>query len=211
MIIVFLGAPGAGKGTHAGFVSKVLNIPLISAGNILRAAVRMGTPLGNQVKEKMESGSLVPDEITIGLMRDRLAQSDCAEGAIFDGFPRNLAQAVALDEICDIDIVLSLEVPDDIIIERMAGRLTCPKCQRSYHIISNPPRIDGICDVCGTGLEVRADDTREVIEHRFQVFHELTEPVKEYYARQGKLKIVKGQEDVEHTRDGVFAALGITQ
>lgn len=209
MKLVFLGAPGAGKGTHAGFVQQMLDVPVLSVGNILREAIRQGTPLGKQVKEIMDSGSLVPDEITIGLIRDKLHEPECEQGVIIDGFPRTLAQAKALDEICEIDAVISLEVPDAVIEQRMAGRRICPKCQRPYHITSNPPQVEGMCDVCGAQLVIRDDDKPEVLANRFIVYHELTEPIKEYYQSRGKLRPVNGLESVDDTRRAVMQALGL--
>lgn len=209
MKLVFLGAPGAGKGTHANFVSDYLGIPVISAGNLLRDAIRLGTPLGKQVKGIMDQGNLVPDEITIKLMKEKLAEPECANGVIFDGFPRTIGQAEALDGIVDVDVVISLEVPDEVIMKRMEGRLTCPKCQTTYHIVCNPPKEEGICDVCGTALGVRDDDKPEVVRNRFKVYHELTEPIKEHYSATGKLKLVSGRENVQETSDLVFKAIGI--
>lgn len=211
MNLVFLGAPGAGKGTHAGFVSQVLGLPIVSTGNLLREAIRQGTPLGKQVKEIMDGGNLVPDEVSIEVMREKLCSDACKDGVIIDGFPRTVKQALALDGICNVDVVISLEVPDEVLMARMAGRLTCPKCQRTYHVISNPPAEPGICDACGTALGVRDDDRPEVVINRFKVYHELTEPIKAHYEAQGKLRIVSGQEDISHTRQMVFSAIGLEE
>lgn len=209
MKLVFLGAPGVGKGTHAGFVSRALNLPVVSTGNLLREAIRQGTPLGQEVKGIMDGGNLVPDEISIALMREKLMSDACKDGVIIDGFPRTLTQARALDEILDVDWVISLEAPDEVIIARMGGRLTCPNCQATYHIADNPPRQAGVCDKCGTRLGVRDDDKPEVVRNRFKVYHELTEPIKAHYEAQGKLLLVEGQEEIADTRRRVFEAIGL--
>lgn len=209
MNLVFLGAPGAGKGTHAGFVSSRLGIPIVSTGNLLRAAISQGTPLGKQVKDIMDGGNLVPDEVSIQLMAEKLRTPECAGGVIVDGFPRTIGQALALDGIMDIDTVISIEVADEVIMARMAGRLTCPHCQRTYHVTSNPPKQPGICDHCGTSLGVRDDDKPEVIKHRFEIYHKTTEPIKAHYSSAGKLRLVSGKESVDETRRLVFEAIGI--
>ena len=211
MNVVLLGAPGAGKGTHAKFISEALNIPIVSAGNLLRGEIRDATPLGNQIKATMDAGDLIPDEITIRLMRDKLKSRECERGVIIDGFPRTLLQAEALDGFCSLDAALCIEVSEEVIVRRMAGRRTCPRCQQTFHVESHPPKTEGICDFCGTILGVRDDDRPEVVRHRFEVYHELTEPIKNYYEAQGKLRVVYGKDEVEETKRLVFAALGIEQ
>lgn len=209
MRIVLLGAPGAGKGTQAELIHTALNLPILGTGNLLREAIREDSSLGHKAKEYMDGGNLVPDELIIGLVRDRLAQPDCRDGVILDGFPRTVTQAEALDEITDIDVALSIEVPDEVIVKRMSGRQTCPKCQSTYHITDHPPRIAGICSKCGTPLTTRLDDQPEVVKSRLEVFHEETEPVKHYYAEKGNLKLVVGQQRVSDTTKLVFQALGV--
>jgi len=211
MFVVFLGAPGAGKGTHAGFLSSALQVPIVSTGNLLREAIRQGTPLGLQVKETVESGNLVPDAVSAAIMREKLTSDECRNGAIIDGFPRTLAQAEALDGICEVDAVISLEVPDQVLIDRMSGRRTCPQCQRSYHVQGNPPKVSGICDACGTGLTVREDDEAAVVLNRFTVYHARTEPIKAYYEAQGKLLKVDGHDGIEAVCRRVFAALHVEE
>jgi len=209
MYVVFLGAPGAGKGTHAGFLSLAMHVPIVSTGNLLREAIRLETPLGLQVKETVESGNLVPDAVSAAIMREKLTSDECLKGAIIDGFPRTLAQAEALDDICEVSAVISLEVPDQVLIDRMSGRRTCPNCQRSYHVQSNPPKASGICDACGTGLTVREDDEAAVVLNRFTVYHERTEPIKAYYEARGKLLKIDGHADIETVRQRIFVALHV--
>jgi len=209
MKLILLGAPGAGKGTQADFIAKALNIPQISTGNILRAEVKAETPLGLQVKDIMAKGQLVPEEIVIAMVKNRLAQDDCANGYILDGFPRNTAQADALAEFASIDAVLLISVEDDSIVRRMAGRRTCPGCGATYHVTSNPPKKEGICDACGAELIVRPDDKEEVVRDRLRVYHAATEPLVEYYSKKGLVREVNGQGPVEDIRKKVFETLGI--
>lgn len=210
MKIVILGAPGAGKGTQAGLLADRLGIPTISTGNLLRAAMQQGSELGKQVKEAMEAGKLVPDEMIIRLVRQRLEAEDCQKGYILDGFPRTLAQAQALSGFAAIDAALSIEVSDEEIEQRMEGRRICPACQTTYHIVSNPPKREGICDKCGVPLETRKDDTHAVVENRLRIYHEETEPVKEYYRQQGLLAAVRGQDKLADTTQRVFEVLRIS-
>ncbi len=210
MKLVLLGAPGAGKGTQADQLKVALKVPVISTGNLLREAIAMGTPLGKTANEYMAGGGLVPDELIIGLVKEKLDSDECSGGCIFDGFPRTVTQAQALGEVADIDVALSIEVPDVVIEQRMGGRRTCPKCQSTFHIISNPPKIDGVCDKCGTKLGIRHDDEMEVVDRRLHIYHELTVHVKEYYRARGKLVEVQGQEILADTTRLVFEALGIS-
>ena len=210
MRLILLGAPGAGKGTQAEILSKKLDIPTISTGNILRAAVKNGTPVGLKAKAFMESGSLVPDEVIIGIMKERMEEPDCQKGYILDGMPRTIAQAEALEENgIEIDTVLSIEVPDSVIEERMTGRRTCMSCGATYHISANPPKKEGICDNCENELTIRKDDKAETVKSRLDVYHKETEPLKDFYAKRGKLKTVEGQETIADTTAVVCKALGI--
>ena len=209
MRLILLGAPGAGKGTQAEFIQSKLGIPSISTGNLLRTAIAEGTELGKKAASYMESGSLVPDELVLDLVRARVAQPDCAKGMIFDGFPRTVAQAEALDRVMKMDMVLFLDVDDESIVERMSGRRTCPKCQATYHVVSHPPKKEGICDKCGGELVTRKDDKPEVVRQRLSVYHAQTEPIVKYYQNQGILKVVKGQEKLEDTTALVAQAIGV--
>ena len=210
MKLIFLGAPGAGKGTQAEIVSKRLSIPIISTGNILKDAVRRGTELGKKAEEYMSSGHLVPDDIIIGILQQRIAGEDCQDGFILDGVPRTLAQAEALREMdIDVDRVISLEVSDEAILERLSGRRTCPKCGSTYHISYKQPAVEGVCDACGEALVIRDDDKEETIKTRLRVYHETTEQLKGYYDRLGKLREVAGCEDVADTTRATLAALEV--
>ena len=200
MNIIFLGAPGAGKGTQAEIVSKTFGIPTISTGNIIRAAIKNGTEMGEKAKAFTEQGKLVPDEVVIGIIRERLAQPDCANGFILDGFPRTIPQAEALDSMgIAIDRVIDIDVPDDAIVARMSGRHVCKNCGASYHIEYKKPEKDGVCNDCGGELVTRADDEPQTVLERLRVYHKETEPLKDYYAKTGKLRTVQGQEKVEDT------------
>jgi adenylate kinase len=208
MNLIFLGAPGAGKGTQAENVSKKLNIPTISTGNIIREALKNGTEMGLKAKSFIEAGQLVPDDVVIGIIKDRLSEDDCKNGFILDGFPRTIPQAEALDEMgIAIDKVIDIEVSDDKIVSRMSGRRVCLSCGATYHIDYLKPQVDGICDKCGDKLVMRKDDAPEVVLDRLRVYHEQTEPLKEYYAKTGKVKVVEGQEKVEDTTALTFKAL----
>ena len=207
MKLILLGAPGAGKGTQAEYIKAALGVPVISTGNLLREAIAQGTPLGQQAKSYMDGGHLVPDELIIGLVEEKLHTPECAHGAIFDGFPRTVAQAETLDNMAGVDVALSIEVPDEAIVHRMAGRRTCPKCHATYHIEGNPPKVEGICDKCGTPLGIRHDDDPAVVLQRLEVYHAQTEPVKEHYAALGKLRSVQGVGTVDEIRQRIFAAL----
>lgn len=209
MNLVLLGAPGAGKGTQAEKIQHALNIPILSTGNLLRQAVAAGTELGRKVEALLDAGSLVPDELVCSLVAERLKQPDCARGVIFDGFPRTLQQAQALDGIVHVDAALSIEVDDDTILHRMSGRRTCPKCQASYHVTDNPPKTADVCDKCGAHLSIRHDDEPATVRSRLAVYHKQTEPIKEYYSAQGKLKKVQGQPKLSDTVRLVSEALGV--
>ena len=208
MKLIMLGAPGAGKGTQAEVISEHLNIPTISTGNIIREALKSGTELGMKAKEYMDSGRLVPDEVVIGIIRDRLAQDDCQNGFILDGFPRTIPQAEALDRMgVDIDRVIDIEVADETIARRVSGRRVCPACGASYHVDYKKPTSEGVCDKCGATLVQRKDDHPDTVRERLQVYHDQTEPLKEYYTRCGKLVIVEGQEEVADTTKLTLAAV----
>lgn len=210
MKIIFLGAPGAGKGTQAEIVSERLGIPTISTGAIIRAAIKNGTEMGLKAKKFIEQGELVSDDVVIGIIRERLAESDCEKGFILDGFPRTVPQAEALDEMgVELDAVVSLEVPDEKIIERMSGRRVCGTCGATYHVKYNPSADGETCEKCKAKLTIRADDAPEVVLSRLEVYHSTTEPLKDYYAKTGKLKIVVGAEEVTETTARTLAALGI--
>lgn len=200
MNIIFLGAPGAGKGTQAEFVSEFLSIPTVSTGNIIRAAVKDGTPMGLKARVFIEAGELVPDDVVIGIIQERLSAEDCRNGFILDGFPRTIPQAEALDAMgIVIDKVIDIEVADSEIASRLSGRRVCRGCGNSYHIEYKKPAKEGICDTCGGELILRSDDAPETVLERLRVYHEKTEPLKAYYEKQGKLFIVEGQEKVEDT------------
>ncbi len=210
MKLILLGAPGAGKGTQAEILSRKLGIPTISTGNILRAAMKNGTPVGLEAKAYVEAGKLVPDDVIIGIVRERLAESDCAGGFILDGMPRTIPQAQALELAgVDIDTALSIEIADETIISRMSGRRSCPDCGATFHVISNPPKAEGVCDLCGGKLTVRKDDAPETVQARLDVYHSETEPLKAFYQARGKLKSVDNQPTIELTSEAVFKALGI--
>lgn len=207
MKLILLGAPGAGKGTQAENISREFGIPQISTGNILRAEVKKGSPLGLQVKDILAAGQLVPEEIVIAMVRERLSEPDCANGYILDGFPRNIAQADALSTFASIDAVLVITVPDEKIVSRMSGRRTCPGCGATYHVVSNPPKKEGVCDSCGAELTIRADDHEEVVRDRLRVYHEQTEPLIAYYTERGLVRTVEGQDRLEDTTRLTMQAL----
>ena len=210
MKIIMLGAPGAGKGTQAEIISKKLNIPTISTGNILRAAVKNGTPVGLKAKEYMDAGKLVPDEVIIGIVAERLAESDCANGYILDGVPRTIAQAEALEAAGIVfDNVISIEISDETIIDRMSGRRACVACGATFHVVSAPPQVEGVCDKCGAPLILREDDKPETVQNRLAVYHKETEPLKDFYKARGVLKSVDNQPTIEATTKVVEAALEI--
>lgn len=204
MRLILLGAPGAGKGTQAEIISEKFNIPQISTGAILRAAVAEQTPLGKKVEKVMQSGGLVSDEDVIALVKERFQQPDCANGFILDGFPRTIPQAEALDVMLNemgvaIDLAVSLEVEPEKIVARMSGRRTCPTCGATYHVVYKPSSKGEECDKCGAALTVRKDDREEVVRDRLAVYEKQTAPLKNYYAQQNKLRLVEGQEELADT------------
>lgn len=209
MNLILLGAPGAGKGTLASFLTEKMGVPSVSTGNILREAIQNGTELGMKAKAFMDAGQLVPDQLVIDLLRERIAQPECKNGFILDGFPRTIPQAKELDQIASIDCALSLEVDDSVIEGRMTGRRVCLKCGATYHIKANPPKAENICDFCGDTLHIRKDDHADVVKHRLQTYHEQTEPLKEYYGAQGKLKSIDGAQGIEQTKILACQALGL--
>ena len=210
MRLILLGAPGAGKGTQAEILCKTLSIPTISTGNILRAAMKEGTPLGLKVKEYMDSGNLVPDEVIIGIITERLAKDDCANGYILDGVPRTLAQAEAIEKAgINFDAVVSLEVDDEAIAKRMGGRRVCESCGATYHVEVAPPQQEGVCDKCAGKLVQRKDDAPETVLSRLAVYHKETEPLKAFYAERGLLKAVDGNTgSISGTSEAILAVLG---
>lgn len=209
MKLILLGAPGAGKGTLASYLIEKMGIPSISTGNILREAIKNNTPLGQQAKGFMDAGQLVPDDLVINLLEERIAQRDCKSGFILDGFPRTIPQAEALDKIAEIDCALSLEVPYEVIAKRMTGRRVCLRCGATYHIEANPPRVEGLCDICGDKLIIRSDDQPDVVKRRHETYREQTEPLKGYYEAQGKLKCIDGTQGIRETEKLAVAALGL--
>ena len=209
MRMILLGAPGAGKGTQAERLSETLHIPTISTGNILRAAIKNGTPTGLKAKSFMDAGKLVPDEVIIGIITERLAEDDCRNGYILDGVPRTIAQAEAMEEAgIRFDAVVSIEISDLEIMERMNGRRVCEQCGASYHVVALPPKREGICDRCGGKLVQRKDDAPETVKARLEVYHQETEPLKEFYAKRGLLKPVQNQPTVDGTQQAILRALG---
>ena len=207
MKLILLGAPGAGKGTQADILSAKLGIPTISTGNILRAAVKAGTPIGLKAQSYMQAGQLVPDEVIIGIMRERLQESDCANGYILDGMPRTIPQAEALVAGgVDIDVALSIEIADEVIVERMSGRRTCPDCGASYHVDFKPSAKPGVCDRCGGSLIVRKDDEPATVLDRLKVYHEQTEPLVGFYRQRGKLAVIDS-DTIEGTTAAILKAL----
>lgn len=208
MKLILLGPPGAGKGTQAEILSKDLAIPTISTGNILRAAVKAGTPIGRKAKAFMDAGKLVPDAVIIGIIRERLEEADCANGFILDGVPRTIAQAEALDAAgVRFDRVLSLEITDQEIEERMSGRRVCSKCGASFHIHARPTKAEGVCDNCGGPVVQRDDDKPETVRHRLEVYHQQTEPLKGYYQAKGLLTLVENRPTIEATTQAIMEAL----
>ena len=210
MKLILLGPPGAGKGTQAEILNKKLGIPTLSTGNILRAAVKNGTPVGLKAKEYMDAGKLVPDEVIIGVISERLAEADCQNGFILDGVPRTIPQAEALEKAgISFDAVVSIEISDEEIVERMAGRRVCTACGAPYHVKNMPPKVEGVCDACGGKLEARADDKPEVVRDRLQVYHKETAPLKDFYAARNLLKTVDNQPTVAETTTAILNALGL--
>ena len=209
MNLILLGAPGAGKGTQAELLVKKLSIPAISTGNMLREAMANGTELGKKAKKYMDDGLLVPDELILGIVADRVARPDCQKGFILDGVPRTLAQAQALEDMgVKIDHVVSIEVDDKEIEGRMTGRRVCAKCGASYHVVANPPKTEGVCDLCGGELVIRKDDAPETVRKRLEVYHASTEVLKDFYAKLGRLRTVNGSQPIEKANEDILAAIG---
>ena len=209
MKLILLGAPGAGKGTQAELLAEKFSIPAISTGKMLREAMRNGSELGEAVREIMDSGKLVPDDVVLSIVKERVACTDCKNGYILDGVPRTLSQAIALDATgVAIDYVVSIEIADEVIEKRMTGRRVCPGCGASYHIANNPPKTEGICDACGGQLIIREDDAPETVRHRLAVYHEMTEVLKTYYAQQGKLRTIQGDQSIQDTNRDILEAIG---
>ena len=208
MNLILLGAPGAGKGTQAEILVEKLGIPAISTGNMLREAMANGTPVGKQAKHYMDNGLLVPDEVILGIVAERVAQPDCANGFILDGVPRTLAQAEALEaKNIRIDHVVSIEIDDSVIEGRMTGRRVCSKCGASYHIVANPPKSEGVCDSCGSELVIRKDDAPETVRRRLDVYHAETEVLKDFYQKLGKLRVVEGNQPIEDANRDIIKAI----
>lgn len=207
MNLIFLGAPGAGKGTHAEILAQKLHIPTVSTGNIIRDALKSGTEMGLQAKAFIEAGKLVPDEVVIGIVRDRIAQDDCKNGFILDGFPRTIPQAEALDKMVRIDAVIDIEVPEEMILQRLSGRRVCSRCGAPYNVYNSQPKVEGVCDACGGALIQRKDDQPETVLERLKVYHEQTEPLVGYYRDQHKLRVVHGSNDKSETAQKISDAL----
>ncbi len=212
MKLILLGAPGAGKGTQAEILCKKLGIPTISTGNILRAAIKDGTPTGLKAKSYIDAGALVPDEVIIGIVDERLRQDDCRNGYILDGVPRTIAQAEALEKAgIQFDAVVSIEISEEEILRRMSGRRVCEACGSSYNVEAIPPRREGVCDNCGGKLIQRKDDTPETVRARLKVYHTETEPLVDFYAQRGLLRPVRSDDTKEGTTQAILAALGIEE
>lgn len=214
MRIILLGAPGAGKGTQAKIISEKLNIPHVSTGDIFRANIKGNTPLGQKAKEYMDKGELVPDELTVEIVKDRLGNVDCANGFILDGFPRTIPQAEYLDKVLvqmniNLDVALLIDVKDEDIIKRMSGRRVCTNCGATYNVVFNPTKVEGICDVCKSPVIQRADDAAETVLNRLETYHKQTQPLINYYEKAGKLKVAEGAGEVNETSKRVMKALGI--
>ena len=209
MNLILLGAPGAGKGTQAELLLEKLSIPAISTGNMLREAMKNGTPVGQKAKYYMDNGLLVPDDVIMGIVAERVAQPDCARGFILDGVPRTLAQAQALEAAgIRIDHVVSIQIDDSVIEGRMTGRRVCSACGASYHVVANPPKTEGICDLCGEKLVIRKDDTPETVRKRLEVYHAETEVLKDFYAGLGKLRLIRGDQPIEDANRDILKAIG---
>ncbi len=208
MNIIMLGAPGAGKGTQAAVLCEHFGIPTISTGNMIREALKNGTEMGLKAKSFMDEGKLVPDEVVIGIVKERLAEDDCKKGFILDGFPRTIPQAEALDEMgVDIEYVINIDISDERIVNRMSGRRVCESCGRPYHLVNLKPKKDGVCDDCNGTLVQRKDDHPDTVLARLEVYHKETEPLVAYYEKQGKLVNVEGVDDVETTKNAILKAI----
>ena len=213
MKIIMLGAPGAGKGTQAKQIADKYSIPHISTGDIFRANIKNGTELGKKAKQYMDQGALVPDELTCDLVMDRIQQDDCKNGFVLDGFPRTISQAEALDAALGkinekMDYAIDVDVPDENIVNRMSGRRACLNCGATYHLISIPPKVEGICDRCGSEIVLREDDKPETVQKRLKVYHEQTQPLIDYYKNQGILKSVDGTQPMDEVFKAIVTILG---
>jgi len=213
MRLVFLGPPGAGKGTQAETLVKKLEIPHISTGDIFRQAIKEGTTLGQKAKEYMDNGQLVPDEVTVGIVRERISQSDCSKGFLLDGFPRTVVQAEALDSILDemkksLNAVINIEVPKEKLVARLTGRRVCKACGSTYHILYNSPKVEGFCDKCGGELYQRGDDSETTVINRLSVYEKQTAPLIEYYQQRGLLKNIDGDKPINEVLDQIGRSLG---
>ncbi len=213
MKIIMLGAPGAGKGTQAKKIAEKYHIPHISTGDIFRANIKNGTELGMKAKSYMDQGQLVPDDVTIGMLLDRISQEDCAEGYVLDGFPRTIPQAESLTKALEergesIDYAINVDVPDQAIVTRMAGRRACLACGATYHIVYNAPKKENVCDVCGEGLILRDDDKPETVQKRLTVYHDQTKPLIDYYGKAGILVTVDGTQDLNKVFEDIVSVLG---
>ena len=209
MNLILLGAPGAGKGTQAELLIEKLGIPSISTGNMLREAIANGTETGLKAKNYMDNGQLVPDDVILGIVAERVAQPDCSRGFILDGVPRTLAQAEALEaKGVRIDHVVSIEIDDSVIEGRMTGRRVCTKCGASYHIVANPTKIEGKCDLCGSEVAIRKDDTPETVQKRLAVYHAQTEVLKDFYAQRKLLRLVEGKQAITKITEDILDAIG---
>ncbi|MCR4690322.1 MAG: adenylate kinase [Lachnospiraceae bacterium] len=213
MKLIMLGAPGAGKGTQAKKIAEKYGIVHVSTGDIFRANIKNGTPLGMEAKKYMDAGGLVPDELTVRILLDRVAQDDCKNGYVLDGFPRTIPQAEVLDQELTklgdkIDYAIDVNVPDEAIVERMGGRRACVKCGATYHIVNIPPKKEGICDVCGSELILRDDDKPETVQKRLDVYHEQTQPLVDFYQKKGVLKEVDGTKQMQEIFDEICGILG---
>lgn len=208
MKLILLGAPGAGKGTQAEELVKIYNIPTISTGQIIRESIAAGTDLGSEVKGFIERGELVPDEIVVEMVKERIKEDDCKNGYILDGFPRTISQAMVMEELpIEIDVALEIDVDEEIIVDRLSGRRVCSECGATYHISGKPSKKEGICDNCGGALKIRDDDVPDVIRHRLEVYNEQTKPLKDFYKERGKFISVKGCDEVSDTTKAVIKAL----
>lgn len=209
MNLILLGAPGAGKGTQAEMLTAKLSIPSISTGNMLREAIRNETEIGLKAKHYMDNGLLVPDDVILGIVRERVAQPDCQKGFILDGVPRTIPQAERLEELgVRIDHVVSIEIDDSVIESRMTGRRVCSRCGASYHVVANPPKTEGVCDSCQGELVIRKDDAAETVRRRLEVYHKETEALKGFYEKLGKLRLVEGNQPIEDANRAILTAIG---
>ena len=213
MKIIMLGAPGAGKGTQAKKIAEKYHIPHISTGDIFRTNIKNGTELGMKAKSYMDQGQLVPDDVTIGMLLDRISQEDCAEGYVLDGFPRTIPQAESLTKALEergesMDYAINVDVPDQAIVTRMAGRRACLACGATYHIVYNAPKKENVCDVCGEGLVLRDDDKPETVQKRLTVYHDQTKPLIDYYGKAGILVTVDGTQDLNKVFEDIVSVLG---